>query len=468
MILPKSRDKDIARREFILNVLLGGSLLLSLFAFFVALFVQEAGLGISDAISPYFLLLFVAFFCLLFSFSRKGKVLLSSFLLIFFLYVSSLFTSFKWGVDVPQSWMLYALVVVMSGVLIGTRFAFYLTLSIVFFLFLFSYWQLAGIFSVSSSWRTDMFTFGDIVVFNITLLIIALLAWLSNREIEKSLHRARASEAALKAERNLLEIKVEERTQELKQAQLEKVTQLYRFAELGRLSSGLFHDLVTPLSVISLNLEALKNTQDKEKIANIQATLKRAMQATRFLETSVKAVRQQLQSQELKKIFSVNKEIKQVLQLVQHKIRGFEISIAFTPSQEIKMYGNPVKLSQVITNLVLNAIDAYDESTKGEKKTIILALERKNKSILFSVQDFGKGILESDIRYIFEPFFTTKASEKGTGIGLSISRDIVEKSFGGKMFVTSKAKMGTTFTIILPDKPSMQKKKNNGLPKRIS
>ena len=239
-------------------------------------------------------------------------------------------------------------------------------------------------------------------------------------------------------------------TKELKKAQLEKITQLYRFAEIGKLSSSLFHDLVTPLSLISMNLEELKNKREQTRINDMQALVKRAIQGTKFLESFVLVVRQQLQNQELKKVFSLNKEIKQVIQMVQHKINSEHIKIIFESSGEIRTYGNYIKFSQLITNLVLNAIDAYDHLTDTTKREIQIKLYEQNNVIYCSVTDFGKGINKEDITKIFQPFFTTKSVEKGTGIGLSISRDIVEKSFQGKISVKSSQKSGTVFTIHFP------------------
>ncbi|HSA83328.1 MAG TPA: HAMP domain-containing sensor histidine kinase, partial [Patescibacteria group bacterium] len=285
----------------------------------------------------------------------------------------------------------------MSGVLVGTRFAFFLTLSLVFVISCLSLLQIQGFYLVSTSWRNEQNTFADTIILNSMLVVIAVVAWLSNRETERSLQRARASEVELKKERNLLEIKVEERTKELRQAQLEKVTQLYRFAEVGRLSSSLFHDLVTPLSLISLNLEELNNKHQQEKIADMRALLRRAIQGTKYLETAIKTVRKQLQNQDAKRIFSLNKEIKHILKLVQHKMRGMNIKMVFSSTDEIKIYGSDIKFSQLITNLLLNAIDSYENfSGEKSKREIIITLNRQKKMIVFTITDFGKGIMKED------------------------------------------------------------------------
>ena len=301
------------------------------------------------------------------------------------------------------------------------------------------------------SWKTEPYAFGDTILLDITIVVIVIISWLSNREIEKSLKRARASEAELKKERDLLEVKVEERTKDLKKAQLEKMTQLYRFAEIGRLSSSLFHDLVTPLSLISLNLERLKHKREQGSIENMQTQLQKAIKATKYLETFVIAVRKQLQNQESKKVFSLNKEIKLVMQMVKHKANNMQIKMSLEAPEEIKIYGSQIKFNQLMTNLLLNAIDAYEGKEINKKnRTIVVDLQESQEEVILSVKDEGVGILKEHMQRIFLPFFTTKSTEKGTGIGLSISQEIVEKSFGGTIGVSSSKSDGTIFTVMFP------------------
>ena len=111
-----------------------------------------------------------------------------------------------------------------------------------------------------------------------------VIAWLSNREIEKSLKRARRSEAALKVERDALEITVEARTRQLREAQADQLSQLYRFAEFGQISSGLFHDLVNPLNAMSLNMENILSIQDHATVSEMRERIERAMGSAKRME----------------------------------------------------------------------------------------------------------------------------------------------------------------------------------------
>lgn len=451
IILPKSSNKDKARRESILNILLLGSLLITFFAFFVNIVNTFYHLSVHGGTPAFLILVFFGIQLLLLYLSKTGKEELAAFFLICFFYLSGTYTIYTWGAEIPLAWAIYALLVIMSGVLIGTRFAFFSTLTLVFTSSILAYRQALGLSHPDLSWINVPYSFGDAVLLNITLIVIGIIAWLYTSEIEKSLLRARASEAELKKERDMLEIKVEERTKDLKQAQLERMTQIYRFAEIGRLSSGLFHDLATPLSLVSLHLDRMKYKHEQGSIENVQAQLKKAIHATNYLESFVKAVRKQLQSQGSDNMFSINKEIKMVIQMLNHKARTQNIKIIFHSVKEIKIYGDQIKFSQLMINLVLNAIDAYEAKILDEENRIInIQLSKNTNAVRLIIQDYGVGILKENIKKIFQPFFTTKSAEKGTGIGLSISKEIVEKNFGGEIHAESAKKTGTVFTIVFP------------------
>lgn len=461
-IQPKSSNKDKARKEFILNILLLGSILITFFTFVLNVFSWYYNTTIQNAITPQIIIVLFLFLLMLFFLSKRGNEQIAAILLIVFFYLPATYTIYTWGAQVPIVWIIYALLIIMSGILIGTRFAFFTTIVIISTSSVLAYNQALGLHHPNLSWMNISYSFGDAILLNIILMVIAVIAWLYTKEIEKSLERARVSEVALKKERDLLEIKVEERTRDLKQAQLEKMTQLYRFAEIGRLSSGLFHDLVTPLSLISLHLERLKNKREQGNINDVQIQLKKAVKATKYLETFVKAVRKQLQNESSYKLFSLNKEIKLVMQMLRHKAVTLGIKIHFHASKEIQLYGDQVKFSQLMINLILNAIDAYEGIDKRNKdRRIQVSLVRDANGVTLTVSDEGMGIPSENLKKIFKPFFTTKQVEKGTGIGLSISQEIVEKHFGGKIYVRSNQHAGTVFTIIFPVQKKIKEKNEN-------
>lgn len=469
LILPLSQDEDKARHEFILNVLLMGGISLSFVAFLINL--VEGVMDLNPAIPARIILVPLSFFLALYFFSRKGFLVPSSFAFVgtFFLLIS--FMAFNYGVDLPEGLMTYALIIVMSGVLISTRFAFLMTFITILVIFSVGFLQINAITPPQSYWRRELLTMANVAFISALFFIISTVSWLSNREIEKSLKRARASEAALKKERDSLEVTVEMRTRELKDAQAEKMAQLYRFAELGRLSSGLFHDLVNYLTAVSLNMEKV-NTEymSSNATSDTKTYIEKAVLATRKMENFVVTVRKQLAQQKDNKVFSLNEEIQDVLDVLSYKARKFDISLGFSSDHPASLLGDALKFNQIVLNLVTNAIDAYiperqvDAPEKAflemnhRKHEVRVSLHEKGENIILSIKDYGMGIPEAHIEKIFEPFFTTKVSEQGIGLGLSLTKRIVEKDFGGTIRVESKVGVGTEFVIQLPKKhePSSQ------------
>jgi signal transduction histidine kinase len=305
---------------------------------------------------------------------------------------------------------------------------------------------------VTSNWRDQLPTFGDAIVYSAILFIIALVSWLFNREMERALQRARRSEAALKRQRDHLEVMVTKRTRELQRVQSEKLLQLHRFAELGRLASGLFHDLVNPLNAVSLTLNRLQHENQKvHSEEDINRLVQRASIGAQQIETFITAARKQIQNQEILQIFSLKHEINQAIQILDYKAKTLQVTIIFNFTRDIRAFGNPIKFCQLITNLVSNGIEAYENSEKKSKK-VEVDLKRIKQTAVITIHDWGSGIKPDDLPKVFDPLFTTKDFEKGTGIGLSMCKDTVEKYFHGTLQVISDKKNGTMFTVTFPIK----------------
>jgi two-component system cell cycle sensor histidine kinase/response regulator CckA len=106
------------------------------------------------------------------------------------------------------------------------------------------------------------------------------------------------------------------------------------------------------------------------------------------------------------------------------------------------------RLSQVLLNLLLNAAHAIEDGAI-DRNSIRVQLTTEDDQVIVEVQDTGHGILDEDLPRLFDPFFTTKPHGKGTGLGLPVSRSIIE-GFGGSLTVTSKPGQGSTFRLALP------------------
>lgn len=446
IISPRQTDEEKRRKELILNIIL----IFSVFSFFVINIIRVADYlrypdkrGLPLAVT----MIIMAFFIFLFFLNRRGHLKISSLLLVITFSLPMFYSFLVWGADLPAAILLAVLVITISGILLGASFAFISTVFIAIFLIFITYYQAQGVLSVQTYWRAEPAQIDDAVSYAVLLMIIATIAWLFCREVNRSLARARRSESLLREERDLLEIKVEKRTQELREMEMEKINSLYRLAEFGRLSSGIFHDLMNPLTAVSLNLEQIKMETDT-KITSAKSYLNQALAATGRMENLIASIRNQIAQEGAIRLFSLNKEIEQTVQILAYKARKAQTTLNFHASGEIELRGDSVKFGQIIINLLANAIEACENTAIKE---VFLNLTDTPTAVEIIIKDSGTGIVPENLTKIFCPFFSTKITNgRGLGIGLASTKRIIEKDFRGKIAVASEIGRGATFTINLP------------------
>ncbi len=444
---PRAGDKDQARKEFILRVLLLGVCTLSFISFLVIL-VNMTVFGSSyDGASPFHLFAVFLLFLFLYVMVLYGYYTRIAVLFLMALIVPTIMISVKWGSLLPQAVLMYSLIIVMSGILVNASLAIWMAGGISVFILGLSYAQSTGIVVYDDSWRSTIYNVSDAFTASITFLIMAVVTWLFNSELENSLKRVRQSETALRNQRQLLETKVAEKTQELRRAHLENLLEVYRFAEFGKLASGIFHDLSSPLTTISLNLELLDVKSEQLQTDN---HFQRAVRGIHQMNDFFQAARKQIQKQDVKVVFTVQEEIEQVMAVMSHKALLHDVEVQFRGqlSKPIVFFGNVFKFHQVFCNLISNAIDAYMKLDFEEKK-IVVTVKQQLPFVQITVQDWGSGIDDTVVKKIFQPLFTTK-SEHGSGLGLYITKNIITKDFLGDITVDSKLGKGSIFTVTIP------------------
>jgi len=449
-------------REFILRTLLIGCTFLGLISSITNCIFLSIEKESFDGTPPTVLFVVTLIFLALSFFARAGFSKQITYVLIFIFLILVIYGFSQWSVNSPQTLLISCISIVISGTLIGSKGSFFITSIYSILLITLAFLQSKNLVNYNSSWMDDIPTIGDGISSSAMLMIITVVCWLWGKEINKAFDRVKESEKALKKEKDNLEKEVRRRTKELKKTQLEKITNLYRFADFGRLTAGLFHDITNPLTQVSLNLDNIEHQARNKLFPNykkINPILKSAIAGTKQMENLVLSVRNQIQQQETKNIYHPSDEIKASLDNLQYKATAHQVSFIFKPNRQITTFGNPIRFFQVVSNLVSNAIDAYYEVTRKTNRKIIINLKKDKKYITLMVQDFGSGIDPKNINKIYSPLFTTKGPEKGVGVGLYISRNIVEKELFGSIKVKSKINQGTTFFIKFPIS------KNNGLKK---
>jgi signal transduction histidine kinase len=459
LVAPTVRDEDRARQQFILQTVLVGTMILVsgavIDAFIRTLhpenYVLNAETSLITVVIPFF------FFLCLFMLSKRGHVWISAVGTLGVYFLGAAYTMSHWGAHTPQAVLIMAVVIVLSGIILGSFSLFITTLIVTLTTIIISLLHTKKLLHLDLRWASLGYDVIDAIFISLTLFVISLISWLSHREIRRSLQRARQSELALKKQRDLLEVKVAERTEELRQAQQQQLMQVYRFAEFGRIASGLFHDLTNPLAAVSLNLEQLTSPEN-ESDNDTQISVIRAITGIKRLEEFVQAARRQIQQQEVLKPFSVSDELNYAVQVVQHKAQAAHVKIVLELEETPPLLGNHLKFNQIMTNLMANAIDAFkDVERPREKRRItvqVKTVDQLNDSplpmLFISIHDWGQGIKPKVMPHIFKPLFTTKTTEEGTGLGLSIVKEIIERDFGGTIESTSSPSKGTLFVVKLP------------------
>jgi signal transduction histidine kinase len=437
-------DLDDRSRAVVLNWLLVGAMGLTLVTFFSSLsnvILNSGTYGLSRLFS-----IALFFGCLLGLYNlardRRFRIIVALFLVGIFCIVGTA-AVVAWGIFIPIGLLIMSLSIVMAGVLVSARASLYAAAYVVVALVSAEYARSTGAIRPNFSWMSIRPTFGDIVGFGAIFAVIALVSWLFNRQMEQSLERAQRSEAALKRQKAILEIKVRERTRELEKLQLEKMEQLYRFAELGRLSTSLFHDLANHLTTINIDLEGLGKT-DQSKI------MQRLQHNASYIDDVIRRVREQLLGKEESESFTIRREIDEIMKILQPKAKQAGVDVAFEYSDKdsnLVMSGSLTRFRQLIINLLSNAIDSYEDTPKNTK-SVTITLHRDKQDIVFSIQDEGSGIAPEIQATIFTPFYSTKHG--GVGIGLFIVKQITEQHFKGTIELVSSKGVGSTFTIKLP------------------
>jgi signal transduction histidine kinase len=267
-------------------------------------------------------------------------------------------------------------------------------------------------------------------------------------------------------------IKIEKTLVDLKQAQAQLV-QSEKMASLGELTAGIAHEIQNPLNFVNnfseVNTELIEemkeeiekgNLDDAKAIANdIKDNEQKINHHGKRADAIVKGMLQHSRSSTgAKEPTDINALADEYLRLAYHGLRAKDKSFNATMKTDFdESIGNiniiPQDIGRVILNLITNAFYVVDEKKKqqpdGYEPTVWVSTKKINGKVEIKVKDNGNGIPQKVLDKIFQPFFTTKPTGLGTGLGLSLSYDIV-KAHGGELKVETKEGEGSDFIILLP------------------
>lgn len=224
-----------------------------------------------------------------------------------------------------------------------------------------------------------------------------------------------------------------------------------RFALMGEMLSSISHQWRQPLNAINLTLLSAKlaNTswQSDEQLSKAFDTIEKN---THYLSNTIEDFRSFFQNKAPKKVLSLKEIIYELNSVITPSLHADNIALTLNWDGDlIDRLHLATAISQVLLNLVNNSKDAL-ENLDLDKKYIRITFEERAEHIIISVTDNGSGITPDVKTKIFDPYFTTKESLKGSGIGLHMSRQIIEKIFGGSIALSDASAGETCFKIKLP------------------
>ena len=223
----------------------------------------------------------------------------------------------------------------------------------------------------------------------------------------------------------------------------EQLRKTERIAELGTVASGMAHEIGTPMNVILGRAEYLMDRVTEEPIKKgLQTIITQVERITRVMNQLLSFARRKAPER-------VALDLKQVvedsLEMFHERLARNQIQVELRLADPCPMVlADADQMSQVMINLVMNAVHAMPEGG-----TLRVALAPEPQMVRLTVADTGHGVPREVIKKIFDPFFTTKEFGKGTGLGLTVVKGIIEEH-QGSIAVESQEGMGTTFTILLP------------------
>lgn len=377
--------------------------------------------------------------------NRRGYTRCATLAFLGGFYLAILYATTLFGTSLPMGLLGYALLITMTIATLGARAGILAAVACVLGIWIVGLLEHgAGIIPL---WKQQVIKVSDLGVYSAMLAVGAFFAWFSNRELERSLVRAYASEGALRRERDRLEETVESRTRAWKEAELGRSVELARLAEFGKLSAGMVHDLLNPLTAVSLSMQALEHDAAASMPDAAKQQVETAIRAAKRMESHISLTRKHLKPQRSCGPFDLRDELRDVVGVLSHSARKRRVRITLDAPIALPLVGDALAAYQAYANIVLNSIEAFDGVDHNRERILNIFAKADGAGYRVVVEDNGCGMSGEALHKAFDPFFTTKPM--GIGLGLSVTKDALAE-LSGRIEYSERAGGGTVCSTFLP------------------
>lgn len=285
-----------------------------------------------------------------------------------------------------------------------------------------------------------------IFMFLFTLLMTNII----NDIVKKYINKVQNKEKKLQYLNQTLSSKVAFGIQEGKKKD-KAMLQQSKLARMGSMISMIAHQWRQPLSELSGVLMELEMSTRSKKVNEMQIldSISRSNKTIEFMSNTIDDFRNFYKPDKKKEYFYISDACQKAFSIVNATLNNLSIKLLVDIKKDKKIYGYLTQYAQVILNIISNAKDILVERDIKNPK-IYLNIDVKNNSSIVIIRDNAKGINEENIDLVFDPYYSTKERSKGTGLGLYISKLIIEKNMGGELSVEND-KEGAVFKIVVSE-----------------
>lgn len=286
------------------------------------------------------------------------------------------------------------------------------------------------------------------VILVFMILFTFLMLSIIKDVIKKYKLQVQNRESALESLNENLSLKVKQGIEEAKQKD-RKILEQAKLARIGSMISMIAHQWRQPLSQLSGILMELETTTRFKKVDNdyILNAIDKSDKMIEFMSNTIDDFRNFYKPDKKKEDFYVSDACKKAINIIDATLENLGINLILDIKEDKKIFGYPTEFSQVILNIISNAKDVLIEKNIKNPK-IEINIESKGILSIITIKDNAGGIEEKNLEQIFDPYYSTKDSSKGTGLGLYISKLIIERNMGGELSVSNDSE-GAVFKIVV-------------------